>query len=157
MLSLPGNYIGDAVASSTDMLDWNLKQPLAVDVMTEETEVPQVNLIEAHYYLPFATFLRVILPEFRDRHSMAGPSPRGPFSIHRTGDVHPREPNPYACQLVQFGGEWFLLGTPLLVNQFVDHVVRHSGKEIDDNPEPHGEELADDEAYEKRFAFLVER
>ena len=113
-----------AVASSTDMLDWKLEQPLVVDVMTEEIEVPQVYRIGGHYYLLFATFLRVILPEFRDRHpghefknsdfSMVGPSPRGPFSIHGTGDVHPQAPNPYACQLVQFGDEWFLLGTVVL-------------------------------------------
>ncbi len=108
-----------AVATSTDMLSWQLEQPLTVDPMTEEIEVPQVYHIDGHYL--FATFTRIILAEFRRQHpdhefknsdySMVGPTARGPFSIHGTGDVHQKAPNPYASQLVNFGGEWFLLGT----------------------------------------------
>ena len=110
-----------AVATSTDMLSWQLEQPLTVDPMTEEIEVPQVYHIDGHYYLFYATFTRIILAEFRRQHpdhefknsdySMVGPTARGPFSIHGTGDVHQKAPNPYASQLVNFGGEWFLLGT----------------------------------------------
>ena len=48
----------------------------------------------------------------RGDYSMVGSSPLGPFRIHGTGEIFAgSRAAPYASQLVNFRGAWFLLGT----------------------------------------------
>ena len=115
-------------AESRDMRRWTLLPPLEHDRMTEEMEVPQVYRIGGRCYLVFCTIAGdprvpdMLSPSFTRRfpghrfrrgdYSMVGRSPLGPFRIHGTGEIFARSPvTVYASQLVDFRGEWFLLGT----------------------------------------------
>ena len=117
------------LAKSHDMRNWEMLPPLEHDRIAEEMEVPQVHYIDGLYYLVFctisghATLPDLLSPQFKScfpghrfrctDYSMVGTSPLGPFRIHGTGEILPKVPSPwfYASQLVNFKGEWFLLGT----------------------------------------------
>ncbi len=44
---------------------------------------------------------------------MVGETPFGPFEMQGTGDIHPEQQEviPYASQLVNWQGEWLMMGT----------------------------------------------
>lgn len=122
-----GNVRGTvAVASSEDMRDWRLEPPLEVEPFAEELEVPQIYGIDGNWYLVFCTHPNLVLPDARAArmnhewdstdYAMVGPSPRGPFCIRRgAGNIHEgmnsAAPRPYAGQLLQWLGHWYLIGT----------------------------------------------
>ena len=117
------------LAKSHDMRNWEILPPLEHDRIAEEMEVPQVYFINGYYYFMFctlsghATLPDLLSPEFKNRfpdhnfrctdYSMVGRSPFGPFHIHGTGEILTEAAAPwfYASQLINFKGEWFLLGT----------------------------------------------
>ena len=112
-----------AVASTEDMLAWDLEYPIEVDPVTEELEVPQVYKIGNLYYLKFCTIPELLLPEFkikfpghrfrRSDYSMVGESEKGPFRIRGTGEIISDGVSdiPYAGQLIPWYDEYFLIGT----------------------------------------------
>ena len=91
--------------------------------MTEEMEVPQLYHIDGRYYLVFCTHSYLLAPSFKARfpghsfrstdYSMVADSPTGPFTIHGTGEIMSEPPAEwfYASQLVNWRGDWYLLGT----------------------------------------------
>jgi beta-fructofuranosidase len=112
-----------AVATSDDMITWRLEQPLEVDPVAEELEVPQVLEIGGLYYLKFCTVPKLLLADFKARfpgyafrradYSMVGPSPLGPFRVHGTGEIipHSAPEAPYASQLIKWDNSWSIIGT----------------------------------------------
>jgi beta-fructofuranosidase len=117
----PAGVVG--LASSPDMARWQLEAPLLVDKFAKELEVPQIYGINGRYYLLFCTTAAWILPEIKQQYPdhqfrnsdyvMVSKSPLGPYKLMGPGDVHPAEQAivPYASQLVQWQGTWYLLGT----------------------------------------------
>ena len=111
------------LASSSDLRQWSFKLPVVAQPFARELEVPQVYQINSLYYLVFCTTADRILPDSKARNPahcyrssdyvMVGESPFGPFEMQGTGDIHPEEQEtiPYASQLVNWQGEWLLLGT----------------------------------------------
>ena len=112
-----------AVASTEDMLIWNLENPIDVDPVTEELEVPQVYKIGDLFYLKFCTIPQLLLPQFkikfpghkfrRSDYSMVGESENGPFKIQGTGEIISGSVSdiPYAGQMIPWNDEYFLIGT----------------------------------------------
>lgn len=111
------------IARSKDMVNWETLPPPEHDRMTEEMEVPQVYFIEGRWYLVFCTHDFWLATSYRNRfpghtfrstdYAMVGDSPLGPFRIHGTGEIMPEAPPGrfYASQLIEFRGQWYLLGT----------------------------------------------
>jgi len=111
------------LASTVDMRHWRILPPIESDPVADELEVPQVYAIGGLYYLVFCCHPNMLAPAFTQRfpdHSfrsadycMVAESPMGPFRIHGSGEVLPGdfEPHLYASQLVQWQGDWYLLGT----------------------------------------------
>ena len=111
------------VARTRDMRNWEVLPPPEHDRIAHEFEVPQVYFINGRWYLVFCSHPVMLSDEFKARfsgqelrkadYSMVGESPIGPFHIHGTGEIVPMNfsPHVYASQLVQWKGEWLLLGT----------------------------------------------
>ena len=111
------------LVTSQDMRTWKVEEPLQVDPIATELEVPQVYEIRGRYYLVFCTTPQRLLPLFKRRfpkhrfrrgdYSMVGDSPLGPFRMHDSGEILPEEwpVQPYASRLVRWGNEWVMLGT----------------------------------------------
>lgn len=111
------------LASSSNLRDWSLEPPAAVQAFARDLEVPQIYPIGSLFYLVFCTTTDRIIssvksqaPEHDFRSSdyvMVSESPFGPFKRYGTGDIHPAEQEiiPYASQLVHWQGQWVLLGT----------------------------------------------
>ena len=113
------------LAWTEDMLNWHVEPPVETDPVAEQMEVPQVYEIGGLYYLNFCTRTRWLLDEFTNQHpghefgnadySMVSESPMGPFKMHGTGEIFPKDASliPYASQLLNWKGEWVLLGTAM--------------------------------------------
>ena len=111
------------LAVSNDMITWDIKNPIEVDPVAEELEVPQIYEFNGLYYLVFCTVPFLLLKDFKEKFpehdfysadfSMVSSSPFGPFRMHGTGEIVPKSAPeiPYASQLIQWEGNWFLIGT----------------------------------------------
>lgn len=111
------------IATSLDMVTWQVGPALQVDPIATELEVPQVYYIEGRYYLIFCTTVSRLVPSFKRRfpshhfrradYSMVGGSPLGPFKMHGTGEIIAEETTltPYASRLVQWVDGWVMMGT----------------------------------------------
>lgn len=111
------------LAWTNDMLNWNIEPPVKTDAVAKRMEVPQVYKIEDLYYLNFCTSTGWLLDDFKNQHpghefvnadySMVSESPMGPFKMYGTGEIFPSDSKliPYASQLINWKGEWVLLGT----------------------------------------------
>ena len=89
----------------------------------EELEVPQIYEFNGLYYLVFCTVPFLLLKDFKEKFpehdfysadfSMVSSSPFGPFRMYGTGEIVPKSAPeiPYASQLIQWEGNWFLIGT----------------------------------------------
>ena len=107
-----------ATAWSTDMRHWEIGPPLAHNPAGEEMEVPQLYHIGGRWYLLFCMHPCMFpssSPLSRrpvSDYCMVGESPAGPFELYGTGMIAgTAERGLYASQLVQYKGEWYLLGT----------------------------------------------
>ena len=110
------------VARSRDLTTWEVLPPLEIDPVAQEFECPQIRIVGGRWYLVFSAFEDLTTGLYRKRfgrplragtYALVGSSPFGPFEM-RSGDpiVATVEPNqPYASQLVAFGGGTYLLGT----------------------------------------------
>ena len=111
------------LATSQDMLTWQVEPPLQVDPVARELEVPQVYRINGRHYLVFCTSTHRILPSLKRRfpthrfrngdYSMVGDSPLGPFRMHGTGEIVPEDfpVRPYASRLIWWKQHWLMIGT----------------------------------------------
>ena len=107
------------------MLNWNIEPPVKTDAVAKRMEVPQVYKIGNLYYLNFCTSTGWLLDDFKNQHpghefanaddSMVSESPMGPFKMYGTGEIFPTDSKliPYASQLINWKGEWVLLGTAM--------------------------------------------
>lgn len=107
-----------AVAHSMDMHHWEIRPPLAHDLLGGEMEVPQVQHIGGRWYFVFCMHPSMFpasspladLPP--SSYCMVGESATGPFKVHGSGRIAgAAEQGLYADQLVHHESEWFLLGT----------------------------------------------
>ena len=110
------------VARTRDMTVWDVLPPPELDPVAEELECPQIRKIGDRYFLVFSAFPDLFAPrwraEFGDHlrpgtYAMVGPSPFGPFHLRHPAPIVPEDHDvhPYAGQLVEFRGRWYLLGT----------------------------------------------
>ncbi len=134
------------LAKTRNMTEWEILSPPPVDPVAQELECPQIYPANGRYYLIFSTITEFFSSRFLAKHapeelgwstySMTGPTPFGPFRMEATGRILPPTypVQPYACQLVTWGGKTYLLGTlvhpdgdaicdPIPV-AFTDHGVR---------------------------------
>lgn len=122
------------LARTNNMRDWELLPPVEHDRIAEEFEVPQLYAVGGRFYVVFCTHPDLLSAEFRARfpghpfrscdYSMVGESPLGPFRIHGTGEIVPPDwpEHLYASQLVQWQGDWYLLGTVMGADRISDPV-----------------------------------
>ena len=101
---------------------WHAGAPPAVTAVARELECPQVHEVDGRWFLVFSTWPHLFDAITQARggarlrpgaYAMAGPGPEGPFELVRPEPIvaedHPVQP--YAAQLVRFGGATHLLGT----------------------------------------------
>lgn len=112
-----------SVSTSTDLRDWTVGPPLDVPRFAEELEVPQVYRVNGRWYLVFCTHPHLLDPVLRERfpghpwrsadYCFVADDPRGPYRVDGTGEILPpgSPVRPYASQLVEWRGTWYLLGT----------------------------------------------
>ena len=138
------------MATSRDMVTWQVGPALEVGPIANELEVPQLYHIGQLYYLVFCTTPSRLVPSFKRRfpghsfrkvdYSMVGDSPMGPFRMHGTGEVLAEDAPvaPYASRLVRWDGRWVMMGTvreggssslcdpiPVVADDTGIHAVRH--------------------------------
>lgn len=118
-------------ARTEDMVHWEVLPPPELDEVAQELECPQLRSNDGTYYLIFSShpslFSQRVQEQYADTlrqstYCMTAPSPFGPFT---SGPVRPIVPpdfpeQPYACQIVQWQGKWYLLGT--VWNETQDYV-----------------------------------
>ena len=107
-----------AVARSKDMHNWELRPPLAHDVVSGEMEVPQIYPIDGRWYLLFCMDPCMfpkgspLAKQPASDYCMVGETAAGPFRIHDGGRISgASERGLYASQLVHYKDRWYLLGT----------------------------------------------
>ena len=111
------------LARTSDMLDWQVLPPPALDPVCTELECPQVHRVGKRYYLVFSAFPAFFSRDFRSQHrdvlvrpssyAMVAESCFGPFHIHGSGQIIPPDFSleVYANQVVFWQGGSYLMGT----------------------------------------------
>jgi len=101
---------------------WDVGGPLAVDAVTREVECPQVIEVDGAWFLVFSTWPHLFADAVRAEHgprlrpgtyAMVGDGPDGPFRFAHPEPIVPADhrDQPYAGQLIPFGGGHVLIGT----------------------------------------------
>lgn len=111
-----------AVATQEADGSWRVGEPLPLDPVVRELECPQVVQVDGTWFLVFSTWPHLFAEAIRAQHgatlrpgayAMVGDGPDGPFRFIRPEPIvaadHPVQP--YAAQLVAFGGAHVLVGT----------------------------------------------
>ncbi|HEX2952279.1 MAG TPA: family 43 glycosylhydrolase [Armatimonadota bacterium] len=109
------------VARTADMQHWQILPPPAIDAIDQEMECPQLYQQNGRYYLLFSSAAEWFTPEATtsipgifgwSSYAMVANSPFGPFTL-QYGRIIPADypVQPYACQIVQWQGNSYLLGT----------------------------------------------
>ena len=118
------------IASSRDMVTWQIHPALEVGPIARELEVPQIYRIGDLYHLVFCTTAssdwasrELLVTPFKRRfpdhqfrsadYSMVGDSPLGPFKMHGTGEIVSNRASvaPYASHIVWWKGQFVMIGT----------------------------------------------
>ena len=110
------------LARSRDMVEWEILPPPEVEPVSQELECPQVRRIGDNYFLLFSAFPKIFAPATRARYGgklrqssyvLVSDGAFGPFEFRQPEPLIPTTypVQPYACQIVEFNGEHYLLGT----------------------------------------------
>lgn len=111
-----------ALVEQEDGGRWVVRGPLAVEPVTREVECPQVVQVDDRWFLVFSTWPHLFADRVRERarsplrpgtYALVGDGPDGPFRLADPEPIvaadHPVQP--YAGQVIGFGGSHALLGT----------------------------------------------
>ncbi len=102
---------------------WEIQPPLNLTPFCQEMECPQIYVCRNNYYLVFSTFERFIAPQQHERFGMGklgsgtfvmmADNLLGPYHIASEPRILPLslKNQPYGCQLVNFKGRDYCLGT----------------------------------------------
>jgi beta-fructofuranosidase len=112
-----------AVATSTDLIHWQVQPPLSHEPFAEELEVPQHYQIGSKHVLLFCTHGHLIANNQKNRHPshtfessdyvMLSDQYDGPYHLPGNGMLFTEPPAEfrYASQFIYFNKQWFCLST----------------------------------------------
>ena len=119
----PANASGTVgVARSIDGESWELSDPLELDAVARELECPQIHHIDGRWFLIFSAFPELFSDAVRSdptaelregTYAMVADERDGPFRFVQRTPILPagHHQQPYAAQVVTFGGRPHLIGT----------------------------------------------
>ena len=100
-----------ARASSSDLVNWQLHEPLVTDSRFKQLEVTETLLVDGAWQLLFCAQPRDVERPGIERgfgtYCAPAAGPLGPFDLDRTELL---APGIYAARAVEFGGAWLLFG-----------------------------------------------
>jgi len=110
------------LSRSFDMINWQALPPVELPEICQELENPTIHCHNDVWYCVFSSKPEWFCRDLQDTHGaelrpgaycMTAPTPCGPYTMYDTGLVIPNYagPQPYACQLISWKSQWYLLGT----------------------------------------------
>lgn len=120
-----------AVATSSDLIHWQIHPPLNHEPFAEELEVPQHYQVGNKHLLLFCTHANLIASRQKNQHPshtyesadylMVAEKLDGPYRMVDHGRLFAIKPDPfvYASQLIEFHKQWFCLSTAYMQKRTV--------------------------------------